>query len=127
LRILKQRMDRLKQSPEALITFTASSVVGMTPSRIASRTIEWFQTNASMIVTNVPGPRQQLYCLGEPVASLMAWGPLGGRMGAGVTILSYNGGVNLGVFADEAIIPDPEALLEGFDRQFEIMRMVLGE
>lgn len=125
LRILKQRMDYLKQSPEALITFTALSVVGMTPSRIASRTIEWFQTNASLIVTNVPGPHEQLYCLGEPVRGIMAWGPMGGRMGAGVTIVSYNGGVNLGVFADAAIVPDPERLLEGFDRQFAVMQTVL--
>jgi WS/DGAT/MGAT family acyltransferase len=125
LRILKQRMDQIKQSPEALITFTASSVVGMTPSRLASRTIEWFQTNASMIVTNVPGPREQLYCLGQSVRGIMAWGPMGGRMGAGVTIVSYNGGVNLGVFADAAIVPDPERLLEGFDRQFDVMRSIL--
>ena len=46
-------------------------------------------------------------------------------MGAGVTIVSYNGGVNLGVFADAAIIPDPEQLLEGFERQFNAMRTIL--
>jgi WS/DGAT/MGAT family acyltransferase len=119
MRILKQRMDRLKQSPEALITFTASSVVGATPSGFASRAIAWFQTNASMIVTNVPGPRNQLYCLGEPLQGLMAWGPMGGKMGAGVTIVSYNGSVNLGVFADKEIIPDPERLLADFATQFE--------
>lgn len=119
MRILKERMDRLKQSPEALITFAASSVAGATPAGFASRAIAWFQTSASMIVTNVPGPRNQLYCLGEPLRSLMAWGPMGGQMGAGVTIVSYNGSVNLGVFADKEIMPDPERLLADFGIQFE--------
>jgi hypothetical protein len=40
----------------------------------------------------------------------------------GVSILSYNGGVTLGVMTDEGLVPDPEKIIEGFYAEIELMR-----
>lgn len=125
LRLLKQRMDALKQSPEALITFTAMRVVGLGPAQAASKIIEIFNRSCSAIMTNVPGPRQPVYIAGRPARGIMIWGPLGGRIGLGASIFSYNGVVTLGIFSDAGLTPDPETLVNGFVTEFAALRRQL--
>jgi hypothetical protein len=48
----------------------------------------------------------------------MFWVPQSGRLGLGVSILSYAGGVSLGVATDVGLVPDPEAILDGFRDEF---------
>lgn len=127
LRTLKERMDALKESPEALITFAAMATVGYTPAQLASKIIEIFNRSCSAIMTNVPGPRQPVYIAGQKVQSIMIWGPLGGRIGLGASIFSYNGAVTLGIFADAGLTPDPETIVDGFVVAFaELKRLVIG-
>jgi hypothetical protein len=70
-------------------------------------------------MTNVMGPRQQLYLAGSPLDVLLAWVPTTGRMGVGVSILSYAGEVRLGVMTDEGLVPDPEAMILAFHTEFD--------
>jgi hypothetical protein len=48
----------------------------------------------------------------------MFWVPRSGRIGLGVSILSYNDNVIVGIASDEGLMPDPEVLLEGFEDEF---------
>ena len=48
----------------------------------------------------------------------MFWVPRSGRIGLGVSILSYNNNVIVGIASDEGLMPDPEVLLEGFEEEF---------
>ena len=54
-------------------------------------------------MTNVPGPQQALYLAGAHVTRLMFWVPQSGDIGVGVSILSYDGGVQFGLIADRAL------------------------
>jgi len=66
----------------------------------------------------VPGPRQPLYFAGKKIEKFMFWVPRSGRIGLGISILSYNENVIVGIASDENLMPDPEVLLEGFEDEF---------
>jgi diacylglycerol O-acyltransferase len=72
-------------------------------------------------LTNVPGPRQPLYFAGQKIKNFMFWVPRSGKIGLGISILSYNGKVTVGIASDEGLMPDPEVLLEGFEDEFNTL------
>ena len=74
------------------------------------------------MLTNVPGPRDPLYLAGRRVHKVMFWVPQSGRLGLGISILSYAGGVMLGVATDEGLVPDPERIVEAFGQELQALR-----
>jgi hypothetical protein len=52
----------------------------------------------------------------------MFWVPQSGRLGLGISIISYAGGVMLGVATDARLVPDPERIVEAFKVEFEAVR-----
>ena len=71
---------------------------------------------ASLVMTNVPGPRDPVTFLGSRLTELMAWVPQAGRLGVGVTLLSYAGQLQVGVAADTNVGPDPEEIVRACER-----------
>lgn len=125
LEALKRHMDELKRSPEAMALYALLNTVGMAPTEIEDVLLNIFGTKATGVMTNVPGPRRQLYLAGSPLREIMFWVPQSGRLGLGVSILSYNGNVLLGIATDAGLVPDPELIVEGFHREFaEMMALV---
>ena len=59
------------------------------------------------MLTNVPGPMKALHLAGRRMGNFVFWVPHPGRLGLGVSILSYAGEVRIGVRADEAVLIDP--------------------
>ncbi len=121
LQELKRRMDGLKDSLEAPVAFGILNLIGVTPERIQDLVIEIFGTKATAVMTNVMGPRSSLYLAGAPLESLMFWVPQSGRLGMGVSILSYAGEVRMGLITDEGLVPDPETIIAGFQAEFEAL------
>jgi len=118
LKEVKRRMDRLKKSPDPYINFGLLNSIGYLPPGIAKKAAALFGNKASGVLTNVPGPRQPLYFAGKEIDKFMFWVPRSGRIGLGVSILSYNNNVIVGIASDEGLMPDPEVLLEGFENEF---------
>ena len=122
---LKRRMDELKRSPEAMAIFGLLNVVGRAPGEVEDVLVRLFGMKATGVMTNVPGPRQQLYLAGSPLRDIMFWVPQSGRLGLGVSIVSYNDRVLLGVATDAGLVPDPEAIVDAFHEEFtEMMALV---
>jgi WS/DGAT/MGAT family acyltransferase len=119
LKEVKQRMDRLKKSPDPYINFGLLSSIGYLPPGIAKKAAALFGNKASGVLTNVPGPRQPLYFAGKKIDKFMFWVPRSGQIGLGISILSYNNKVIVGIASDEGLMPDPEVLLEGFEDEFK--------
>ena len=115
LKEVKRRMDDLKKAPDVMVNFGLLSTVGIMPPGIAKSLAHYFSNKASGILTNVPGPRDPLYFAGSEIKNLMFWVPRAGNVGLGVSIMSYNGRVSVGIAVDEGLMPDGEALLEGFE------------
>jgi diacylglycerol O-acyltransferase / wax synthase len=118
---LKQRMEAVKGSPEALLTFGVLHLMGMLPSQAQDAGMLLFGSKATAVMTNVPGPRETIYLAGAPVRELMFWVPQSGRLGLGVSILSYAGQVRLGVATDIGLVPDPDTIVGAFQAEFELL------
>ena len=121
LKEVKRRMDRLKSSPDPYINFALLSTIGYLPPLLAKKAAAVFGNKASGVLTNVPGPRQPLYFAGQEIKNLMFWVPRSGQIGLGISILSYNGKVTVGIASDEELMADPEVLLEGFEDEFNAL------
>jgi WS/DGAT/MGAT family acyltransferase len=119
---LRRRMDRLKRSPEAAVLLGILGAVGAGPPAVQDRIVSYLARKVTAVATNVPGPQQKLYLAGAPLETIMAWVPKAGRVGLGISIISYDGDVRLGLAADAGLVPDPEALLAGFRREFDALR-----
>jgi hypothetical protein len=122
VRAIKKEMDELKGSPEALVAFGLLSLMGLAPVEVEQLGLRFFGSKATAVLTNVPGPRQPLYMAGRKIDKVMFWVPQSGHLGLGISILSYNGGVMLGIATDAGLVPDPERIVENFKVEFEAMR-----
>ena len=122
LRSIKKEMDDLKRSPEALVAYGVLNLMGMAPVEVEKLGLRFFGSKATAVLTNVPGPREPLYLAGRKLESVMFWVPQSGRLGLGISILSYAGGVMLGVATDEGLVADPEKIVEAFGQEFRALR-----
>lgn len=118
---LKRNMDDLKASYEAIAAYGVLGVMGVVPPRIQDIAVSIFDTKGTAVMTNVPGPRQTLYMAGAPIKTIMAWVPQSGRISLGVSIISYEGQVYLGVATDAGLVPDPEHIIALFESEFKAM------
>jgi diacylglycerol O-acyltransferase len=105
-------MRRLKSSPEALVAKQLLRVMGWAPSLVEDLGVAFFAQKASLVLTNVPGPRERLTLAGLPVKRLLFWVPQSGRMGLGVSLFSYAGQVTVGVMADAQVLERPQGLVD---------------
>jgi WS/DGAT/MGAT family acyltransferase len=124
LRELKRRMDALKRSPEAAVTFGLLGVVGLVPMAVEKRLVELLGPRGTLVMTNVPGPRQPVYLAGTQLAGLMFWVPQAGKVGLGVSIFSYAGQVTVGVSVDAGLVPDPHRLVRAFHDELSMLATV---
>jgi diacylglycerol O-acyltransferase len=120
--VLKQRMDTIKNTPEAVVAFGLLNTMGLTPIQVERLIIDFFAAKVSAVMTNVPGPREPLYLAGSRIEDMMFWVPAPGNLSLGISILSYAGNVMVGVATDAGLMPDPEAIVEGIHAELAAMR-----
>ena len=118
---LKKRMDKIKKSSEPMVIYAILNAVGLTGPKVESVALQLFGSKATAVMTNVPGPREEIYLAGKAMRSMMFWVPQSARLGLGVSILSYAGQVRLGVATDSGLVPDPESIIEAFHQEMASM------
>jgi WS/DGAT/MGAT family acyltransferase len=116
---LKRRMEVIKRSPEAFVIYGLLKSAGVMHPGIQAGIVKFFAKNATAVMTNVPGPTGPLALCGVEMDSMMFWVPQSGRLGMGVSILSYNKRVRVGIATDKLLVPDPERLVNGFHAELE--------
>jgi hypothetical protein len=104
-----------------VVAFGALTAIGFLPPPLQPLPVQFFGSKASLVLTNVPGPRERLYLAGEPLRRAMFWVPQSGRLGLGVSILSYAGEVMVGVASDAGLVPDPQTIVDGFHAELETL------
>lgn len=125
----KTRMDALKRSPEAAAMLVLFNIFGRGPKPLEDFANQVFGSKASVVMTNVVGPKRTLYLAGVPIDRMMFWVPHPGKqLGMGISILSYKGMASLAVIADAHLVPDPEAITTRFNREFaQMLRRVKAD
>ncbi len=111
---VRKRMQDIKKSPEALLTFQILRMLGTTPSPLFEMVVKLFGIRSTAVMTNVIGPRQPLRIGGTTLKQVMFWVPCAARLGMGVSIFSYAGGLCVGIWTDAHLVPDPERIIGFF-------------
>jgi diacylglycerol O-acyltransferase len=127
LQELKRRMDALKGTPEPIVVLGILYGIGGAPRLIQDVVVKIFATKGTAVMTNVPGPKETLYLAGAALDGMMFWVPQSGRLGLGVSILSYDGKVFVGVATDHGLVPNPERIVSDFEAEFQTLRKLSKE
>jgi diacylglycerol O-acyltransferase / wax synthase len=116
---VRRRMKALKKSYEPIVTLGLLEALGYGPKLLQDRLFDLLLSRATAVMTNVPGPQRPLYLGGAPIDQIMFWVPQSGEIGMGVSLLSFNNQVQLGLIADAALTPDPGEIVRHFQPEFE--------
>jgi diacylglycerol O-acyltransferase len=122
--VLKERMDYIKHTPEALVAFGILNAIGATPRGVEKIINSIFGMKATAVMTNVPGPREPLYLMGNRIRGLMFWVPTPAHLALGVSIISYAGQVTVGVSTDASLVPDPDEIVNDFVDEFRALELL---
>jgi diacylglycerol O-acyltransferase len=117
---VREQMDGLKQSKQAVAGDVLTSLSGFAPpmllalgARLAARSPSLgLQTG----VTNVPGPQQPLHTLGRRLLESYPFVPVIGHVRISIAIFSYDGGLYFGVTGDYDSSSDVDILTTGVER-----------
>jgi WS/DGAT/MGAT family acyltransferase len=126
VREVRRRMEDLKGGYQALLAFAVLGVVGMTPKIVQTQVLDLLARKATAVMTNVPGPAIPIMMAGAKLSRVLFWVPQSGDIGVGVSILSYNGGVQFGLITDEALCDEPQAIIDGFAPEFDKLILALS-
>ena len=116
---VRRRMLALKGSYQPVIALGILGAVGYGPRMLQEQVTQLLSSNATAVMTNVPGPQHPLYLAGKRIAELDFWVPQSGGIGMGVSILSYDGRIQFGAITDAGLVPDPDAIVARFADEFE--------
>jgi diacylglycerol O-acyltransferase / wax synthase len=123
----KRRMDEIKRSPEAMLTFGMITAMGVTGAELERQLVDFFANKAIGVTTNVPGPTTTRYLAGTRVTGALGWAPESGDQTLGVCIFTYDGTVRVGFKADADRVQEPEKLLYAFDHEVDdLVHLVAG-
>jgi diacylglycerol O-acyltransferase len=120
-KMVKMRMDELKQSGEPDLIYSLVNMMMFKSKPLDSAMAGLITGKASLVVTNVPGPQEQITLKGRRIGRAVFWVPQPAGWGLGISLISYAGQITLGVAADASLIPEPEEILEGIEAELEEM------
>lgn len=115
---VKLEMDRIKSSFEPLAGWILVQGLGFLPPALEHVMSGFYADKATLVLTNVIGPRKQLYMAGTPLRQMTFWEPQSGGLGVGISIYSYAGEVTVGVGSDRNLIANPEEVTDAVTRAF---------
>jgi WS/DGAT/MGAT family acyltransferase len=124
---LHRRSASLKRSAEPIVVYAILKLLGMVPAAVQRLVVGIFAAKTTAVMTNVPGPREELALAGRPIREIFFWVPQSGRVGLGISIFSYAGHVRLGLASDTGLVPDPELIIQGFHAELAELRARAGK
>jgi len=111
LRQSSQRMTAIKRSHQPRATMAFLSIAGCLPSALQRFALNLFTSKGSVVLTNIEGPGSRRYLAGSRMTDLICWVPQAGKLGVGLAFISYAGQIQLALFVDKDLVPDPDRLM----------------
>jgi diacylglycerol O-acyltransferase len=118
LAAVRNQVADLKSAGEWAAGQAAVSIASYIPYPVASLSRLGYrlpQREIVTVTTNVPGPRQTLYCLGRPLVEILPYVPLASTIRVGVAIFSYGDQMTFGITGDYDTAPDLSVLAHGIE------------
>lgn len=121
LETVAERTDARKAGVEAYLMYKLLAVAGRLPEPVQNLAMRLFEKQATGIVTNVPGPTGPAKFAGTEIEDMIFWVPQANDQGLGISIISYNGGIRVGVAADANLLPEPREMTEAFETELDTL------
>jgi diacylglycerol O-acyltransferase len=111
LRQSSARMSAIKRSLQPQATMAFLSIAGCLPTALQHFALNLFTSKGSVVLTNIEGPASRRYLAGSKMTDLICWVPQAGKLGVGLAFISYAGQIQLALFVDTDLVPDPDRLM----------------
>ena len=125
LRLVSERMARLKASVEARVPLLGLAAAGHLPVPLESRLVCLIGAKSAAVVSNLPGPHRHVRIAGACMRSLAFWPPQAGGIGLGVSFFTYAGTLSVGLSADRGRVPNPQLLLDAIGEEMAALHHVV--
>ncbi len=119
LKIVRRRMNRIKNGSEAAVAFRLQEQISRFSSTLYEASVDLFTNRTLGVLTNVPGPPIPVYLAGALVEGIAGWAPVSGDQPMSFSICSYNGQVVVGIACDPELVPGYETIVDGFAIAFD--------
>jgi WS/DGAT/MGAT family acyltransferase len=130
LRVVRQAMDGLKDSKQAVGAEVITGLEALAPPTIlaqASR-LQFSTRLFNLLVTNVPGPQFPLYVLGRGLEDLFPIAFLPENQALAIAVMSYNGRMDFGLLGDYDAMADLDDLGQALrDSLSELVEAARGD
>ncbi|MEA2423745.1 MAG: diacylglycerol O-acyltransferase / wax synthase [Thermoleophilaceae bacterium] len=128
LRIVRESMQGLKESKQALAAQVIAGLEDFAPPTILSMAsrMNWSTRLFNMIVTNVPGPQIPLYMRGRELLEVVPVAFLPENYALTVAAMSYNGCLDFSLLGDYDAMHDIEKLGEYMEEALDELLVAAG-
>jgi diacylglycerol O-acyltransferase len=126
--LLKSAKERHNALPAELLT-DATAFIPPAVAALAARTtvgvLSRTRPPLNLVISNVPGPRDPLYCAGALLEGHFPVSVVMDGVGLNITVMSYRDHVDFGIVADREQVDDVWGLMEGTERALEELETVI--
>jgi diacylglycerol O-acyltransferase / wax synthase len=120
LRATHESLAEMKERNQALPATLLQDANNFIPpalfTRAAQLTFAWasnprLRPTWNLVVSNVPGPQFPIYCAGARMEAIYPVSVITDGLGLNITVMSYDGILNIGIIADRDAMPDVSTLM----------------
>ena len=121
---LEQECSKLfssvKNSTEPMALALSTYLLGLLPMEAAGKMIFSVSDRATLVFSNVPGPRAGLKFGGAALEQLIAVAPASGTCGISVTTLSYQDKLTIACYTDKALLSEAKLMADCLSEEIEM-------
>jgi diacylglycerol O-acyltransferase len=114
-KMISREMASVSTSAAPLLARGLVALTGAAWPGLQRRAVRRWSQRASLVISSLAGPPQDLRIAGHRLRSVAVWAPAPAMVGLSLTLFGYAGELRLGVLADTASIDRPEELVHGFE------------
>jgi WS/DGAT/MGAT family acyltransferase len=128
LNVVRQAMDGLKESKQAVGAEVLTGLEALAPPTILAQASRLnFSTRLfNLLVTNVPGPQLPLYVLGRELQDLFPVAFLPRNHALAIAVMSYHGRMDFGLLGDYDAMTDLDVLADALRASLEELLAAAG-
>jgi WS/DGAT/MGAT family acyltransferase len=128
LRIVREAMEGLKESKQALAAQVIAGLEDFAPPTLLSMAsrMNWSTRLFNMIVTNVPGPQVPIYLQGRELLELVPVAFLPDNYALTVAAMSYNGKLDFSLLGDYDAMPDIDLVADYVEQSLQELLEAAG-
>jgi diacylglycerol O-acyltransferase / wax synthase len=116
---LRGAKERHRAIPANLLTDATAFIPPAVAAMAARTTLDIMgrvRPPLNLVISNVPGPRERLYCAGAELEANFPVSVIADGVGLNITAMSYRDHIDFGIVADREMVADAWPLMDGLKR-----------